>query len=197
MFFTPLLSRQFTPVQRTRSVVATLVALSLAAGAARAQVVDPNMWGADGAVFAIAVEGNTIYLGGSFSGVSPNTGHAVGIDVGTGAPERGWPRVNGTVICSAADGAGGWYIGGVFTSVEGVARTNLAHIRADKTLDPWNPDPFNPGTGGNVLTLAVNGSTVYAGGLSPTSAGRAAVASRRWMPPPDSPRRGTPGRTVW
>ena len=39
-------------------------------------------------------------------------------------------RVNGVVECSAADGAGGRYIGGSFTSVGGVARTNLAHIRA-------------------------------------------------------------------
>src|SRR5262245_28969423 len=138
MFFTLLLRPQRIPSRHlTRSMVATLIALCVAAGA-RAQTVDPNMWVTDGGVSAIATAGNTIYLGGNFTYVGPNTGHFAGIDIGTGAAEPGWPRVDGDVYCSASDGAGGWYIGGLFTSVGGVGRGKLANTLADKTLDAWN-----------------------------------------------------------
>lgn len=76
-----------------RSVVATLMALGFAAGAARAQAVDPNLWVTNGPVYAIATTGNILYLGGDFTTVGPITGHFVGIDAVTGAPEPGWPRV--------------------------------------------------------------------------------------------------------
>jgi hypothetical protein len=61
----------------------------------------------------------------------------------------------------AADGSGGWYVGGLFTHVGGVPRTNLAHIRADHSVDP----SFNPNVNDAVHTLAVSGSTVYVAGL--------------------------------
>jgi len=108
------------------------------ADAADGSQVNPNMWVTNGSVDAIATSGNTIYIGGSFTRVGPNTGSFVGIDAGSGAPVANWPRVTGEVLCSAPDGASGWYIGGTFTSVAGVARGNLAHIRADMTLDAWN-----------------------------------------------------------
>jgi hypothetical protein len=39
-----------------------------------AQEADTTMWGTDGMVNAICRSGNTIYLGGQFSYVGPNTG---------------------------------------------------------------------------------------------------------------------------
>ena len=66
----------------------------------------------------------------------------------------------GTVAAVAPDGSGGAFIGGDFTHVGGVARRNLAHIRADGTLDP----AWDPGAGGQVRALTVLGSTVYIGG---------------------------------
>ena len=79
----------------------------------------------------------------------------------TGAVDPTFPQVEGGSVCAAvADGAGGWFIGGDFTSVGGVPRRHLAHIRADGTLDPvWNPGRRT------VFALAVSGSTVYAGGV--------------------------------
>ncbi len=54
------------------------------------------------------------------------------------------------------------YIGGSFTSVGGVARSNVAAIRADGSLDPG----WNPSTNGTVYALAASadGSKVYLGG---------------------------------
>ena len=72
-------------VRLARFVVPTLIALGFAAPAARAQTVDPNTWGADGQVYAIATNGNTIYLGGSFGIVGSNTGHFAQLDLGNGA----------------------------------------------------------------------------------------------------------------
>jgi hypothetical protein len=48
--------------------------------------------------------------------------------------------VNGAINASASNGAGGWYIGGSFTLVGGVARDQLAHIRANGTVSDWDPN---------------------------------------------------------
>ena len=59
-----------------------------------------------------------------------------------------------------ADGSGGWFIGGEFSAVGDVARSNLAHIRADGTLDP----AFAPQADQPVRALVLNGTTLYVGG---------------------------------
>jgi hypothetical protein len=51
--------------------------------------------------------------------------------------------------------------------VDGLARSNLAHIRADGTVSAWNP-----GVQGTVDALARDGSTVYAGGAFTSAAGQ-------------------------
>ena len=54
MYRTPLPSQQRHFVSRlARSLVATLIVVGLAAGAARAQTVDSNMWTTNGSVYAI------------------------------------------------------------------------------------------------------------------------------------------------
>jgi beta-propeller uncharacterized protein DUF5122 len=139
-------------------VVVLLVVLALA-GPARAQIPDPNLWFADGSVLSMALSGSTLYIGGTFTHVGPNTGGFVGFDASGGTRRRSWPRVDGTVFAAVQDGGGGWYIGGYFGHVAGVPRSNLAHVRADGTLDGWNP-----GANGYVRVLAVGGSAVYAAG---------------------------------
>ncbi|MBI3970865.1 MAG: hypothetical protein HY332_06210, partial [Chloroflexi bacterium] len=129
-----------------------------------AQTPATSMWITDGYVNAVVEVGGVIYLGGSFTRVGPATGSFVKLDGASGAPDLTFARVavgvNGAVLAVAADGAGGWYIGGAFGGVSGQARSNLAHILADGTLDlTWNP-----GANGLVSALAVSGGTVYAGG---------------------------------
>ncbi len=127
-----------------------------------------DTWVTNGAVYATVQAGNTIYLGGKFSYVGPSTGSFVQLDTTSGVAAP-LPVTNGSLCAIAADGAGGWYIGGDFETVAGGPRNNLAHIRADGTLDPaWTPTANGP-----VLALAVSGNTVYAGGYFTSVAGQA------------------------
>src|SRR5438034_7595218 len=102
MFVVPLPGLRRSPALLvTRCAFATLILLGCGAGVAAAQTVDTKMWITNPSVSAIATAGNTVYLAGDFTYVGPNTGHFVAIDVSTGAPEPGWPKVDGDVLCSA------------------------------------------------------------------------------------------------
>src|SRR5437870_1840279 len=98
-------------------------------------------WVANGQVNAIVRSGDTIYIGGSFSQVGPRTGGGAAIDAGSAQADLSLPEVAyGGINAVAPDGAGGWYVGGSFLVAGGITRNRIAHIRADKTLDP----AFNP-----------------------------------------------------
>ena len=156
---------------RTAALLLALVAALCAivpARDARAQTADPEVWAADGWVFALATLGNSIYLGGAFSYVGPTTGNGVALDPATGERTQGWPRFDGPVYCAVADGAGGWYVGGDFLRVGGVARERLAHLRADGSLAP-----FNPGVDGPVRAMALAGTRLVIGGAFANAGGAA------------------------
>lgn len=133
----------------------------------------------NGPVQAVVRAGDTIYIGGHFDRVGPRTGPGVELAL-DGSQNSGLPEISGAGPSStvgsggglsavAADGSGGWYIGGLFTHVGGVPRTNLAHILADHSVDP----NFNPYVNDAVHTLAVSGSTVYVAGLFTSIGGQA------------------------
>ncbi len=92
----------------------------------------------------------------------PITGCGASIDASNGRTLSPYLGVNNTISCSASDGAGGFYIGGFFTQVNGVTRNRIAHILPNGSLDAaWNPN-----ADGEVSTIAVSRDrkTVYAGG---------------------------------
>jgi len=68
---------------------------------------------------------------------------------------------NGSVSAIARQSDGGLLLGGSFISINGVARSNIARLLPDGTLDPnWNPSADSP-----VSALAVDSSgAVYVGG---------------------------------
>ena len=125
---------------------ATLRANPPAGAPAFAQVaVRPSPWGANGNVNSVAVAPDgTTYLGGSFAHLGPATGGGVPLSVDSGLPRVRFPLVGG-IQAVVPDGAGGWYIGGSFTEVEGQPRNRLAHILADGTLSPMGPQCGRPG----------------------------------------------------
>ena len=122
----------------------------------------PNVIAFDGHANVITPSADgSVYLGGAFSLAGITTGSAVPLNAQTGrlaSPD--FPIVVGSVAATAPDGAGGWYIGGTFTQVGGVPRSNLAHILANGTVDP----SFDPGADAFVSAIAVSANAVYVGG---------------------------------
>ena len=119
-------------------------------------------WVTNGTVYAIAHDdaSGLTYIGGDFTEVRPSNTSGAPIYASSGLPWASFPKVNGTILAVAADGAGGWYIGGTFTQAGSLARNNIAHILSDGNVDPvWNPNASDA-----VWALAVSGGTVYAGG---------------------------------
>jgi hypothetical protein len=150
------------PLVRFAIVLAAAVALmSAIVAACQAQSVDSTLWGVDpgGKVFAVARDGNTIYIGGNFTYVGPNSGGGVPIDIATAHGVTGYPKVAGRVNAVVADGEGGWYIGGWFSAVNGQAHANLAHVSATSVDEAWTA-----GTDDEVFALALAGTTLYVGG---------------------------------
>ncbi len=181
------------------AVLATLLAWPLALASATSTVPESTA-SPNGPVLAIARSANTIYLGGNFSEVGTPTGTWASLSQSSGELNHTMPQVAGSdpelvpgVFAEVSDGAGGWYIGGSFTSVGGVPRNGLAHILANGTVNP----NFNPNVVGQVQTLALSGSTLYLGGLFTTVNGSttrnfaAAVntstgTATEWNPDPNS-----------
>ncbi|KTD38826.1 hypothetical protein Lmor_0229 [Legionella moravica] len=119
-------------------------------------------WITNGEVYSMALDStnNIIYLGGDFTAVGPNTGFGVAIDEASSQTLPTAPRVNSDVFTVISDGTGGWFIGGDFTQVGGVARNRIAHILSDYTVDVQ----FNPNANSTVRALILDGSTIYVGG---------------------------------
>lgn len=135
--------------------------------AGRAQALNADLWGLSYAnVTAIARAGNTLYVGGAFSHVGPNTGSGIPLQYGLGVPAPNYAKVNGEILAAIADGEGGWFIGGSFTAVGGRPRLHLAHILAGGEVAEWSPDPNK-----QVHALALSGGTLYVGGQFDSIAG--------------------------
>ncbi len=136
---------------------------ALLASAELSENPNPKFWVTDGwGVYAIALTENTIYIGGEFTRVSPQTGSGAAIDTTSGLLVPGFPEVDGLILAVISDGTGGWYIGGLFSSVGGADRNNIAHILSDGSVDPaWDPN-----ADGSISSLVISGdgATVYAGG---------------------------------
>jgi hypothetical protein len=112
------------------TLILTAAALWLAAGPAALAADPPSVleygWVPNAQVRAIVRTADTVYLGGNFTALGRNRPYGVPLDTTSGQPVAAYHKVNGTVSCCAPDGAGGWYIGGEFTQVGGLARNRLA-----------------------------------------------------------------------
>jgi hypothetical protein len=161
--------------------VVALVAGALLAPGSAAQAAAPTLnytpvaswWGTNGRVTDIVTSGDRVYLGGGFDYIGPQTGYGAGVSGTTGAMVPNAPMIDGAVYASVADGAGGWYVAGAFTTVGGVARKNAAQIGADGVVSKWNPKP-----NGAVYALAMSGGNVVLGGAF-TQVGKTPVAANR------------------
>ena len=142
-------------------------------------------------VTSVAVSGSTAYLGGNFDYVGPPTGSFVAADTTSSALASPWPAVGGNVYAAASDGAGGFFIGGQFSSIGTKHADNIAHIKADGTLDT----AWSGGTNGTVYAIQVASSRVFAGGAFTTAGGaRTSISPRSTRRPARSSTTSTPTR---
>src|ERR1041385_5339545 len=127
------------------SVLATLLASAalLPPFAAKAATGDPDSFNPnpDADVFAIALQrdGNVLF-GGDFNHLGTAFGQKIARVSGDGSRDATFtpgvaPTVNGRVYCTAVQSDGKVLLGGIFTSVAGWPRTNLARVNADGTMD--------------------------------------------------------------
>ena len=130
-----------------RVVVATCFAVvlgTLLPRVAHAQGVRVNTWAPNGPVYATARVNNVIYMGGEFTSMgllANNCGAGARVEYATGNPLGPFDAIDGEVLAVEPDGAGGWYIGGSFASVQGQPRSNLAQIDFQGVVTSWNPSP--------------------------------------------------------
>ncbi|GEM_PF-2041348 len=141
--------------------VMAVVMLSLWAEKASAQPTTLRLdaWTTDNIVHDIAQKDGIIYIGGEFTKVFMPAGNGAMLSTRTALPFP-LPKVNGAINAVVSDGAGGWFVGGNFTSVGSFDHRRLIHIRANGTLDvTWKPDPNQ-----TVFALALHGDKLYVGG---------------------------------
>jgi trimeric autotransporter adhesin len=128
---------------------------------------------ASGRIYALALSGGTLFVGGTFNVLATTAdltngiarGNLASLDAATGAISSWNPAPLYAVYDLAASG-GTLYVGGRFPTIAGAARNNLAAFSlASLQLTAWNP-----GTGDEVRALAATTDAVYAGGIF-TSAG--------------------------
>ena len=126
-------------------------------------------------VLTTLVTNGVAYVGGEFGEIFRQGGQSdLVLSLETGLNESNFPQANDECLCVIPDGAGGWYLGGGFTAVGGIARTSLVHILPDNTVDPdWRPNPSD----GYVSALAISGNSSTWGEVFLGSAGSLA---RTW-----------------
>jgi len=159
------------------SAAATTEGHSPSYGPASPADLDPFVWssvgsGVGGYVFAVAVSGSDIYVGGEFT-------------IGGGSSANNiarWDGANWSALGSGVDGkveaiavsGGNVYVGGYFANAGGAAAYNVAR------WDGSDWSPLGNGVDDEVYALLVSGSDIYAGGYFLSAGGAAADNIARW-----------------
>jgi hypothetical protein len=145
-----------------------LAALDAATGAATAWNPSPD---ANSVVNALAVSGGTVYAGGNFTSIGGQFRRCIAaLDATSGSATEWNPSVHVSAPSAAEVDAlvvsgGTVYAGGVFDSIGGQPRNNLAALDVNTgAATAWDPNVQGPGGYATVRTLMANGGTIYAGG---------------------------------
>jgi hypothetical protein len=131
---------------------------------------NPN---ANSTVQTIAVNGSTVYLGGSFGTVGGKTHtRLAAVDATSGAPIATFKAKASAEVMSLAVGTTGLYAGGSFTTVDNVAHTYLAEV----DLSTGALETGWTGSAGakvNAIALTTDGSRLVVAGTFATLDGAA------------------------
>lgn len=133
-------------------------------------------FGFNGTVNAVATGSDgTTYVGGDFTQYAAFTGGAALVSATTGAVNTtSFPQVNGDVLAVEPDGAGGWFVGGSFVSIGGIARDGFAWVSSTGTVRDL---VLGSGPGTTVRALDLFDSTLYVGYETTGSVHRLAAIS--------------------
>jgi len=179
--------------------------LAVPEGPLRAATIPDSAIGAtDGIVNALAIKGQVLYIGGNFKFVFDGSGLAfarnnlAAIDVVSGVVTPWNPDATGIIESMALSGDGrALYVGGSFSTIDGMARRNLAVIdtqRDSNNIGNWNPDPDAVV---RALALSVDNLSLYVGGDFQSFQGGSIIrrflaslnpltaAVNSWQPAPD------------
>ncbi|MBI5710259.1 MAG: PQQ-binding-like beta-propeller repeat protein [Candidatus Eisenbacteria bacterium] len=122
----------------------------------------------DGTVFALALRGNVLYVGGRFNKIAGKArAHLAAFDVLTGGLTDWAPEANGYVfeIFAPSDTI---YVGGSFGTIGGESRSCIAALDAMT----GHATSWNPGADDVVSAFALHGRTLYVSGAFYNIGGR-------------------------
>jgi hypothetical protein len=169
--------RSAAPLVRLALVLCTVagtMSLGLPWARAAGEIADAT-WMTNGKVYALAQDGDTLYIGGAFTRLLPPSGSSASpiavsnlaaISVSTGEPIAGWaPAAGGANVRALAVRPGKVYVGGSFTSIDGTAVQNLAVV--DATTGAVDTS-FTPQVDKVVYALLASDTRLYAGGAFST-----------------------------
>ena len=124
-------------------------------------------------VHSLAVGGNTLYAGGSFSMVAGQVRNNIAeLDLAT-ASVTPWELNADAYVHALAVRGDTLYAGGQFTIIGGKARHGLAALDATSGMPTaWNPNPAIPNSEPSIDALAVGGGSVYVGGFMSSIGGQ-------------------------
>jgi|GEM_PF-3445868 len=145
----------------------------------------PRSWGLDGEVLSQTVDqdGNR-FVAGNFTRALQNTGAGMALpsaDLPLAAV-HGLPfaDVDGVIYAITDDGAGGWYIGGQFSTVNGEPRENLARIdRLGNVVLDWDASVTGPSAVVKALARSDAGQLLVGGRFDSATAAGAASRVRK------------------
>ena len=112
-----------------------------------------------GSVSDLALDGNTLFVGGRFDAIGgvPRT-HLAAVEATTGALAPWAPSVGGVGVLTVAAGAGKVAIAGGFGSVGGITKRGLVAL----DLATGRPSAVQPPDSNNITALAASGDLVVA-----------------------------------
>jgi hypothetical protein len=111
--------------------------------------------------------GNTLVVSGDvvYAGLDLSTANILALDATTGLRRTTLPAAGAPVISMALGAGQTLYLGGIFDSVAGVTRHELADINGvTGTIGTWAPQDMQDSSGGSPMSMVVNGNTVYLAG---------------------------------
>ena len=145
--------------------------IAVLGGGASAQTLRTDWPVTNGPVYAAALSGNTLYIGGTFTEVRSAGGGAgvprnglAALDASNGEIESWDPQPDAGVTALAVSGTT-VFVGGLFTTIGGQPRDHLAAVNGTTAeVEAWNAGSIEDIHDVGVYAIAANTTTVFVGG---------------------------------